>query len=177
MIGCIVLTAVLSVLAVKFLFHRRLYGLAGHCGHHHGGGWRGHWRDAGGWRGPGAGRGGWMWLLLSRLDLSPAQERVVRSELETLKQKVKAAREEGAQSRADVARAVRGEEFEENALADMFVRHDERLHGLRGDLAGALGRIHAVLDPAQRERLAEIIERGPRRARRGGPYRETTAEL
>ena len=29
----------------------------------------------------------------------------------------------------------------------------------RGDLAGALGRIHAVLDPAQRERLAEIIEK------------------
>jgi uncharacterized membrane protein len=173
MIGCIVLTAVLSVLAVKFLVHHR----HGRCGGWHGG----HWHR-GGWRGPGEGRGfgrgGWTWLLLSRLDLSPAQERVVRSEIDTLRQKAKAAREEAGQSRADIANAVRGEEFEEGSLASMFIRHDERLHGLRGDLAGALGRIHAVLDPAQREKLAELIERGPWRARRGGgPYRDAPAEL
>ena len=36
------------------------------------------------------------------------------------------------------------------------------------NFAGALGRIHAVLDPEQRNRLAELLESGPRF---GGPYR------
>jgi len=40
-------------------------------------------------------------------------------------------------------------------------------------LAGALRRIHAILDPRQRERLAEILSRGPRyRGGWGGPYRD-----
>jgi len=111
-----------------------------------------------------------MWAALARLDLSPAQEKVVRAELDMLKRRGRTLRDEGGQSRADLARAVRGEEFEEGALASMFIRHDERMHDLRGDLAGAIGRIHAVLDPEQRARLADILERGPSRSW-GGPYR------
>jgi hypothetical protein len=176
MIGCIVFTAFLAVMAVKFFHHRRLCGAGPHGWHRHPWGWHGrHWDLGGPWHGFGPGprsEGRWMWAVLARLDLSPAQERVVRSELETLKQKLKAARGEGAQSRSDLARAVRGEDFEEGALASMFIRHDERLHDLRQDLGGALGRIHAVLDPAQRERLADLIERGPSRMAWGGPYRE-----
>ena len=177
MIGCIVLSAFLAVMAVKFLAHR---GGCARAGHH---GWGGPWGGfrSGPWHGYGPGprddagfgygRDRWMWVVLSRLDLSPAQEKVVRAELETLKQKARTIRDEGSQSRSDMARAVRGEEFEEGALASMFIRHDDRLHGLREDLGGALGRIHAVLDPAQRERLADLIERGPRARPWGGPYR------
>ena len=173
MIGCIVLSAFLAVMAVKFMAHRH------GCAHAWGGPWGGGHRH-GRWHGHGPhghgdrgfGRGGWMWVALARLDLSPAQEKVVRAEVETLKQKAKAMRDEAGQSRADIARSVRGEEFEEGALASMFIRHDDRLHGLREDLGGALGRIHTVLDPAQRERLADLIERGPRHQHGwGGPYR------
>jgi uncharacterized membrane protein len=176
MIGCIILGAFLGFMAVKLFAHRRACGAGAPWG------WGGPWAGSGGhgrWhrheRGPwnvaGTGRGTWVWTALSRLDLSPAQERVVRAEVETLKQKAAGMRDEGAQSRADLARAVRGEDFEEDALASMFIRHDDRLHTLREDLGGALGRIHSVLDPAQRERLADMIEKGPGAAAWGGPYR------
>jgi uncharacterized membrane protein len=115
-----------------------------------------------------------MWAVLARLDLSPAQEKVVCTEVDRLRDKARGLRDEGQASRADMARAVRGESFEEAALADMFVRHDDRMHDLRGELAGALGRVHAVLDPEQRERLADLLEEGPRglwQGRRRGPYR------
>ena len=172
MIGCIVLTAFLAVMAVKFVAHRRFCGAGGPRSWHGpwGGQWGGHWHGFGpGPRSEGGGR--WVYWMLAGLDLSPAQEKVVRVELETLKQKARSVREEGAASRADMARAVRGEEFEEDALASMFIRHDDRLHTLRQDLGGALGRIHTVLDPAQRERLAEMIEKGARGAAWSGPYR------
>ena len=51
----------------------------------------------------------------------------------------------------------------------LTARHDEKLESLRGEIVGSLGRIHAVLEPAQRERLADIIESGLRRG--FGPYR------
>jgi hypothetical protein len=43
------------------------------------------------------------------------------------------------------------------------------------EFANALRRIHAVLDPKQRERLAELVAKGPfggRHARWGSPYRD-----
>lgn len=169
MIGCIALTAFLGLMAFKLIRHRHAcaagYGRWGggppwaHDHHHR--------------RGRGRGRGGrsmWLWHALERLDLSPAQEKLVKSEIDQLKQKAGGLKQEGTSARADMARSIRGDSFEENALAEMFIRHDDLLHGLRGDLAGALGRIHAALDPAQRERLAEMIESGPRRPW-GGPYR------
>ncbi|HKE16754.1 MAG TPA: periplasmic heavy metal sensor [Kofleriaceae bacterium] len=174
MVGCIILSAFLAVMAVKLIAHRRCWaGGHGHWGHR--GRWGGPW--GGPWHGFGPGPSSehlgnrWSYWLLASLDLSPAQEKVVRSELETLKQKVRTVRDESAASRADMARAVRGEDFEEEALASMFIRHDDHLHTLRQDLGGALGRIHSVLDPAQRERLAAMIEKGPRAASWGGPYR------
>ena len=166
MIGCIALTAFLALMAFKFLHHRRMCAAGGppwaHHGHHH---HRGH---------RGGGRRHMMWAVLARLDLTPAQEKVVRAEMDRLREKARGLKDEGAASRGDMARAVRSEIFDETALADMFVRHDDRLHDLRGEVAGALGRIHAALDPEQRERLADLIEEGPRglwRGMRRGPYR------
>jgi uncharacterized membrane protein len=174
MIGCIILTAGLAIVAAKVLSRRGLCAGGPFGWHHHPrSGWHGHHRDrtGGSWGGFGMGRRGtWVWAALARLDLSPAQEKVVRAELGGLKKKAAAAREEGRQSRADVARSIRGEEFEEGALASMFIRHDDRLHDLRGDLAGALGRIHGVLDEDQRKCLADLLERGPSRPF-GGPFR------
>jgi uncharacterized membrane protein len=179
MIGCIVLSAFLAILAVKFIAHRRgcaagagpwgwgRPGWGGHHGHGHHGPWHGFGPGPSGGRW--GGRGRWMWAALYRLDLSPAQEKVVRAEIETLTRKAKSLRDEAKQSRADMARAIRGEEFEEDALATMFIRHDDRLHDLRQDLGGALGRIHSVLDPEQRERLADLIDKGSHGW--GGPFR------
>lgn len=177
MIGCFILAGFLAIAAAKFIAHRRgCFASGPHGWHPHGWGWRGRHGDFGGgpWHGFGPGprsEGRWMWAVLARLDLSPAQERVVRNELDGLRKKAKSLREEGPLSRADLARSVRGDDFDESALAAMFIRHDDRLHDLRQDLGGALGRIHAILDPAQRERLADLIERGAPRMAWGGPYR------
>ena len=174
MLGCIALTAFLGLVAFKLIRHR--HGCAagygrwgggppwarGHHHHHH------HHRGESSY---GGGRSRWMWHALERLDLTPAQEKVVKTEVDQLKDKARSLKDEGKTARADMAASIRGESFEEGSLAGMFIRHDDLLHGLRGDLAGALGRIHTVLDPAQRERLAEMIESGGPRRPWGGPYR------
>ena len=168
MIGCIALTAFLGLVAFKLVRHR--HACAGGYGRWGGGPpWAHHHHHRHGGRGRG-GRHTYLWHALARLDLSPAQEKVVKAEFTELREKARAHKSEGKSARDDMARSIRGESFEEGALAAMFIRHDDLMHGLRGDLAGALGRIHAVLDPAQRERLAEIIESGPGRPW-GGPYR------
>ena len=172
MIGCAVLTGLLALFAVKLIAHRRAcaagWGRPGgppwarhhrHHRHHRGGPW------AGGGR-------GFLWAALARLDLSPGQEKLVRAEVDRLKDRARVLRDEARSARADMAASVRGEEFDEESLAGMFVRQDDLLRDLRGDLAGALGRIHTALDPAQRERLADLLEQGPWSGRgRGGPYR------
>jgi uncharacterized membrane protein len=168
MIGCIVFTAFLGLMAFKLIRHR--HACAAGYGRWGGGPPWAHHRHRG-WRGRGrAGRHMFLWHALERLDLTPAQEKVVKSEVEQLKEKARSLRDEGKSARDDMARSIRGETFEEETLAAMFIRHDDLMHGLRGDLAGALGRIHAVLDPAQRERLADIIASGSR-GPWGGPYR------
>ena len=169
MIGCIALTAFLGLAAFKLIRHR--HGCAAGYGRWGGGPpWAHHRRHHHRrWQGRG-GRHTLFWHALERLDLTPAQEKVVKSEFEQLVQKTRTLKDESKSARDDMARSIRGEAFEEEALAAMFIRHDDLLHGLRGDLAGALGRIHAVLDPAQRERLAEMIASGPGRPW-GGPYR------
>src|SRR5690606_23940953 len=144
-----------------------------HWGHHHGGcsGRRHHHHHHHRHGPPPVGRT-WLWSALARLDLSPAQEKVVRAEVDRLRERAGALREEAKSSRGDMAASVRGDSLDEETLAGMFVRQDDLLRELRGDLAGALGRIHAALDPEQRERLADLIERGPGADwGRGGPYR------
>ena len=170
MIGCIALTAFLGLAAFKLIRHR--HGCAAGYSRWGGGPPWAHHRHHHHHRGR-RGRGGgptFLWHALERLDLTPAQEKVVKSEFEQLVQKTRTLKDEGKSARDDMARSIRGDTFEEEALAAMFIRHDDLLHGLRGDLAGALGRIHTVLDPAQRERLAEVIASGPGRSW-GGPYR------
>jgi uncharacterized membrane protein len=161
----IALAAFLGLLAFKLIRHHR-YACAGRGGFSGGPPWAHHHRHH--HRG---GRHRFLWHALSRLDLTPAQEKVVKAEVEQLKDKARNLRDEGKSARGDIASSIRGDSFEEEALAAMFIRHDDLLHGLRGDLAGALGRIHAVLDPEQRERLADLIERGAGRGPWGGPYR------
>ena len=155
-----------------------------HCGH----GYHGHWHHHGhghghgpgwgveyeeGWRGGG---GGWrprrMWWLLRRLDLSPAQEKVIRREVEQLVEKARTFRDEARSARGDVARAVGGDTFEQGALDAMFARHDQALAELRAAATSALLRIHDALDERQRKQLAELLEGGAfRGAGFGGPYR------
>ena len=55
---------------------------------------------------------------------------------------------------------MRGESFDATVMGELFGRHDEHLTEVRKAVMEALGRIHAVLDETQRERLAELLDRG-----------------
>lgn len=141
------------------------HGWHGHHGHH--GPWGGGWsQPQAGWAGPrGGGMGGRWWrgglfMMMRRLQLTPDQQTVVREELETLAQTIREHQQELGASRRDVAQAVRGESFDETVMGELFGRHDERLTEVRKAVMDALGRIHAVLDETQRQRLAELLDRG-----------------
>ena len=154
------------------------HGWYGHHGHHGHGPWGGyHEPDGGGWAGPqGGSQGGWggpqggnfgnrwwrggLFMVMRRLQLTPDQQTVVREELERLFTTLREHRQEWSASRRDVAQAVRGESFDATVMGELFGRHDERLGEARKAVMEALGKIHAVLDETQRQRLAELIDRG-----------------
>lgn len=150
------------------------WGGGGHAGPWSGGP-EGPWSGRQG--GPEGGLGGRWWrgglmMLMRRLELAPDQQTVVREQLEHLGAVLREHRQEWGQSRHDVAQAVRGESFDATVMGELFGRHDERLTEVRKAVMEALGKIHAVLDDTQRQRLAELVDRG---VGPFGPYRGDVA--
>jgi hypothetical protein len=139
------------------------------------GGGHGRWRRRGWGRGFGSGPGGSFWLraIFSRLDTTPGQEREIRAAVEEFQQTAHASKDGLKGAREELARAIRGESFDEIALAEASSRADATTTQVKDALAAALKRVHAVLDKTQRERLAELLVRGPGSGRRwGNPYRD-----
>jgi Spy/CpxP family protein refolding chaperone len=148
----------------------------------HGGGYRD--QDVEGERGGGGpfrshGRGHWnhgappmAFFFLRRvfqaLDTSPGQEKVIRAAVEELMNEMSKHRGEMQKSREDVARAVRNPSFDENAMGELFARHDASLDAIRKAVVGALAKTHEALDEEQRKRLATMIERAGGFGWRGG---------
>jgi hypothetical protein len=132
------------------------------------------WRRGGrfGRRFRGGGEGFILSRLLDEIDANPEQEKAIRADAEKLRELLRGLRGERGQLRGDIARLIGGEEFDEELLAQVYVRHDDVLRDLREQVGGLLGRLHSVLEPEQRRRLAELLERGHRGHRHaGGPYR------
>lgn len=145
MFGFLFGTACLLGLTATVAGHR-------HGRHHCGGG------GAFGFR---SGRGRFvMNRLLARLDTTPGQEKVIREAVDTLTDEVRAARGEFRETRADVARAVRGEALDRAAFEGVFERHDRVIDGVRRNALDAFSKVHETLDQRQRATLADIIENG-----------------
>ncbi len=153
-------------LVLKKLVFRRRFGYGGSCGHR---GWhRGRWRR--GFGGPGGSF--WLRAIFARLDTTPGQEREIRAALEDFQTTAKAAKEGVKGSRVELARAIGGESLDEAALGEASSKVDTATAQVKDAFTSALKRIHAVLDPKQRERLAEIVSKGPSAfGGWGGPYR------
>lgn len=150
-----------ALLLVKRLIFRRRYMRGGSC--------RGSWR---GRHGGGPGGSFWLRALFSKLDTTPGQEKEIRSAIEDFQKTAKESKESLGASREAVARAVRHETFDEIAIGEATVKVDAATGQVKNAFEAALRRIHAVLDGKQRERLAEILERGPRGfGGWGAPYR------
>jgi uncharacterized membrane protein len=161
-----------AMVARKVAFYRRFGG--------HGGPWAyagcgpgfGH-HGARRWGGHGPGRSFWLRRLFARLDTTPGQEREIRAAIEDFQTSARGAKDGVKEARNDVARAIRSESFDDGALADAGARVDGATSHVREAFASALKRVHAVLDDRQRERLAELLEKGPPFARGPRhPYRD-----
>lgn len=138
-----------------------------HGGYH--GGWGHHHRH--GWGGGGPGRRG-LYMALSHLDASPAQERAIIGEVDQLRDRLRNAKSGVKDARGDLAAAVRGPVLDDAALGAVLGRVDSATGEARTAVLDALRNIHAVLDDKQREHLAELLDRGWwRRGGGGGPYR------
>jgi Spy/CpxP family protein refolding chaperone len=146
---------------------------------YHGYGWHHHHHH--GWGGGGFGRHGrrGLYMALSRLDASPAQERAIINEVDKLHERLHSARVNLKDGRTDLAAAIRGDNLDDAALGAVLGRVDTATGEARTAALDALRNIHAVLDERQREQLASVLEggwwgRGSRRGPgggQGGPYR------
>jgi Spy/CpxP family protein refolding chaperone len=178
------------LIALFKMHHRRRMWWAYHQGHggfegHHGHGPFGHGPFGGHGPGPfgrfgggpfggfGGGRRRGLYGLFSALDATPAQEKVILSAIDEVKQAAREGRGEFRQSREDLARAFRADSFDAEVMGNAFARHDEHLERLRKAVTGALARIHDALDEKQRAQLAEWLDsRGGLGSFVGfGPYR------
>jgi hypothetical protein len=151
-----------------FIAHRaRRYALAGGCGkgRHHG--WHGGWH--GGHHRWGGHRDGWLGIVSSRLDTTPAQERVIQREVRGLVERARDARRGAFDGKADLARAVGGTTFDPTAAQAAFAGLTSATKELEAAAIEALRKIHEVLDDEQRKELARLIDSGGWRF--GGPYR------
>jgi Spy/CpxP family protein refolding chaperone len=194
---------IVSVVAVvkRLVFRRRFGHLAfagGPCGGGPGFGFGGHGYGGGeeegrscgsgrGFRGWGWGRGGhrggiggsfWLRMLFARLDTTPGQEREIRAAIEDLRDRAKDARSGMLETRESLGKSIAGEAFDDVAFEAVNARADATAEKMKDAFSSALKRIHAVLDPKQRERLADLVSKGGfgRWGRGGGqagggPYR------
>jgi hypothetical protein len=178
MIGCILATV--GAIGLLKMAHHRRHGCGGwgsrrwgglHHHHHHG-------CDDGDDRGTGGpgryfggrfgfGRGFVLRGILDRLEASPAQERVIVAAADEFHEATAKLRDEGRRSRSDVAGAFRKPSLDEVMMGELFARHDTEIEGLRKAFVGFTAKVHDALDEKQRERLADMIESGPRFFRRG----------
>ena len=189
MIGCLIVGGLTLFAVSRLIGHRRWCGGPGgwYRHHHHHGGWHhGHhgWEDRGGpgWQGPGyelggdegwGDRGGWGKRFLFRhvaehVRATPEQERRLADAVAEFRDEMKkSAKGEGDRSRHELADALRRPTFDGVTLGEQFARHDNVLEAGRKAFVGLVARIHDTLEPEQRGRLADLVERGPRLGRSG----------
>lgn len=155
---------------------------ARHCGFGHGchgyghHGWHQHRHH--GWHGRRGmwGRGGYgLHMALAHIDATPAQERAIVAEMDTLHERLYAARTNLKDTRGDIAAAIRGPVLDDASLGAVLGRVDTATGDVRGAFLDALRNIHAILDDKQREQLADLLDKGWWRRGHGGggggPYR------
>lgn len=153
---------------IGFLFAAKV---ARRLGHRRRGG-----RCAGGSRFLGKNR--FLRRLFFHLDTTPGQEREIRASLDELRERAADAARGVREAKASLGKSLEGEVFDEAAFEALSARIDAASAQMKDAAAGALRRVHAVLDPSQRARLAALLARGPGWGRVahagggfGGPYR------
>ena len=101
-----------------------------------------------------------MRWLFERLDTSPGQEKVFVKAADELTEAFEKLRDEARNTRAAIAQALRGEQFDAASLRELHEKHDALMAQLRETLRTAMSQVHESLDPRQRRELADLIEHG-----------------
>jgi hypothetical protein len=108
---------------------------------------------------------GRRWLLRSlfrRIEATPTQQQALHAATEEFQESAKAWKGEAKRTRSEIAAALRRPAIDAESMGELFARHDTALDGLRKAFVGMTIRVHETLDDDQRERLARLIEAGPR---------------
>ena len=109
-------------------------------------------------------------LILHRTLLSPTSCR--KPCRRHLQDRLRGAKGNIREARGDLAAAVRGSVLDDAALGAVLGRVDASTGEARAAVLEALRNIHTVLDDKQRERIADLLDKGWWRSRGGGgPYR------
>jgi Spy/CpxP family protein refolding chaperone len=99
-------------------------------------------------------------FLAYKLDLDEKQVILLARILDELKTERAQAAVDDRRALADFADALAGEQFDGAKAAGAGERRVESTKRLSGTLVRALGQIHAMLNPEQREHLAHLIRAG-----------------
>ena len=101
--------------------------------------------------------------ILEHVRATPAQERVIGAAFEEFRDDLKkAGGGEGRRTRQEIIDALRRPTFDGVVLGEQFARHDTMIESVRKSFVGLIAKIHDALEPEQRDRLAELVDRGPR---------------
>ncbi|MBK8217067.1 MAG: periplasmic heavy metal sensor [Myxococcales bacterium] len=124
----------------------------------------------------GFGRSRKMRWLFRFLDTTPGQEKVIRSALEEAFGQAWSARNEAREQRGNLAEAFRSEALDGASFTAAREGARAAFERAEGAFVEAMRKVHDVLDPMQRERLARLLDsrfgRGPLGGAGGfGPYR------
>jgi len=136
--------------------------------------WFAFWRSR--WHRHDGSNGRRLGYLFRRLGTRPDQEVALRAEVESLFAEMSGFRGEVPALRQELATLLAGPSLDEAAVSAALEKPLARLAQLRARAAAAVARIHATLDAAQRERLAELVRAGPyghhrgHRGRHGGGH-------
>lgn len=125
--------------------------------------WRRRWRR---FRRGGGPRGFMMRRFLRQIDASPDQEVAITAAIDDVWGVAQEVKSEVSSSRHHVAGAMRSERFDSGGLDDTLGAQTAGVDRLREALIDGLSRVHTVLNPAQRQQVAALVERGPH-GRRG----------
>ena len=99
--------------------------------------------------------------VLSRLDTTPGQEKVIREAISDFKDEAWTLRSELRGTKTEIAQAIRAPELDKALIDRVFAKQDEVIEKLRALLVAKAEQIHGTLDERQRKQLADMIESGP----------------
>lgn len=108
----------------------------------------------------GPARLGW---LFRRIGARPEQERALRAEADGLSEAFLAFRGDARSLRGELADLLAAPELDAGKVGAVLDARLARLDAVRARVAAAVARVHATLDPPQREALAAMVRSGPHR--------------